>query len=147
MKIHSTWVPVLALTLAAPVLAQNSAAPPPVTLTADEDRQNMMDQLDIKTLRPGFSGNEQAPNHANYDESKANPFPDLPDALTLKNGQKVTRASQWWDRRRPEIVADFERELLGRVPADVPRLTWKVTGTADSKTGIFPVVEKQLVGH
>lgn len=38
----------------------------------------MMDQLGIKALRPGPSGNESAPNHANYDESLANPYPDLP---------------------------------------------------------------------
>src|SRR5690349_169891 len=78
--------------------------------TAEQDHRNMMEQLGIQALRPGPSGNETAPDHANYDESKANPFPDLPDALTLKNGQKVTTAHQWWDRRRPEIVADFERE-------------------------------------
>ena len=50
----------------------------------------MMDQLGIKALRPGPSGNEKAPNHANYDEGKANPFADIPDPLTLNNGQKVT---------------------------------------------------------
>jgi hypothetical protein len=33
----------------------------------------MMDQLGIKALRPGPSGNDKAPNHANTDESKANP--------------------------------------------------------------------------
>jgi len=59
--------------------------------TAEQDHQNMMDQLGIKALRPGANGNEKAPDHANYDESKANPFPDLPDALTLKNGQRVRR--------------------------------------------------------
>ncbi len=107
----------------------------------------MMDQLGIKALRPGPSGNEQAPNHANYEESKSNPFPDLPDALTSKNGQRVATANQWWDRRRPEIVEDFEREVLGRVPPDVPRVTWKIAATANSKTGVFPVIEKQLVGH
>src|SRR5215468_7151988 len=58
--------------------------------TAAEDHQNMMDQLGIKALRPGPSGNETAPNHANYDEATANPFPNLPDVLTLKNGKKVT---------------------------------------------------------
>ena len=52
----------------------------------------MMDQLGIKALRPGPSGNEKAPNHANYDESIANPYPNLPDPLTLNNGQKVTTA-------------------------------------------------------
>ena len=76
----------------------------------------MMDQLGIKALRPGPSGNEAAPNHANYDESKANPFPDLPDPLKLKNGKKVTTPDLWWNERRPEIVEDFEREVLGRVP-------------------------------
>src|SRR5260370_14901253 len=63
--------------------------------TAAEDHQNMMDQLGIKALRPGPSGNESAPNHANYDDSLANPFPDLPDVLKLKNGKKVTSAKMW----------------------------------------------------
>jgi len=107
----------------------------------------MMDQLDIKALRPGANGNEKAPDHANYDESKANPFPDLPDALTLKSGQGVTSEAQWWHSRRPEIVEDFEREVLGRVPPNAPKVTWTVTSTTDSKAGIFPVVQKQLVGH
>ena len=98
-------------------------------------------------LRPGPSGNEKAPNHANYDESKANPFPDLPDALTLKSGQRVTSATQWWQQRRREIVEDFEREVLGRVPPNAPKITWTVTSTADSKAGIFPVIKKQLIGH
>ncbi|HXM41665.1 MAG TPA: GDSL-type esterase/lipase family protein [Bryobacteraceae bacterium] len=107
----------------------------------------MMDQLGIKALRTGPSGNEKAPDHANYDESKANPFPDLPDALTLNSGQRVASAAQWWRRRRPEIVEDFEREVLGRVSPSAPKVTWSVTSTTVSKTGIFPVVKKQLAGH
>ena len=115
--------------------------------TAAQDHQNMMDQLGIKALRPGPSGNEKDANHANYDEEKANPYGDLPDALTLKNGQKVMSAEQWWKQRRPEIVGDFEREVVGRIPSDVPKVTWAVKNTTDSKTGVFPVIEKQLVGH
>jgi hypothetical protein len=73
--------------------AQNPAGSPgqyPTTVqfTAAQDHRNMMDQLGIKSLRPGPSGNESAPNHANYDESLANPYPDLPDLLTLKTGRK-----------------------------------------------------------
>ena len=68
----------------------------------------------------------------------ANPFPDLPDALTLKNGQRVTTASEWWQRRRPEIVEDFEREVVGRIPPDVPKVTWTVTSTANSTSRCFP---------
>ena len=45
-------------------LAQAPSAPSPVTFTSDQDHQNMMDQLGIKALRPGPSGNEKAPNHA-----------------------------------------------------------------------------------
>ncbi|HEY3742592.1 MAG TPA: GDSL-type esterase/lipase family protein [Bryobacteraceae bacterium] len=106
----------------------------------------MMEQLGIKALRPGPSGNEKAPNHANYDESLANPFPDFPDALTLKNGRKVTTAAQWWHERRPEIVEDFEREVLGRIPRNVPKVTWTVASTTNTKSGAFPVIERQLVG-
>src|SRR5690242_2298978 len=98
--------------------------------TAADDHQNMMDQLGIKALRPGPSGNESAPNHANYDETTANPFPNLPDPLTLKNGKKVTSPEMWWRQRRPEIVEDFEREVIGRVPKNVPKVSWEVTKTA-----------------
>ena len=115
--------------------------------TAAEDHRNMMDQLGIKALRPGPSGNETAPNHANYDEATANPFPNLPDVLTLKNGKKVATAAVWWNQRRPEIVEDFEREVLGRIPKNVPKVTWEVTKTAEAKVGDHPVIGKQLLGH
>jgi lysophospholipase L1-like esterase len=121
--------------------------PSPVNWTAEQDHQNMMDQLGIQALRSGPSGNEKDSNHANYDEMKANSYGDLPDALTLKSGQKVTSAQQWWNQRRPEIVEDFEREVVGRIPANVPKVTWTVKSTTDSNAGAFPVVEKQLVGH
>jgi hypothetical protein len=123
------------------------AALPPVTLTAEQDHQNMMDQLGIKALRPGPSGDEKAPNHANYDESLANPYPNLPEALTLKNGQKVTTAEMWWRERRPEIVEDFEREVYGRLHRNLPKVTWTVTVTDREFVGFTPVIARQLVGH
>src|SRR5579872_560661 len=110
--------------------AMNVMAQPPQELTAAQDHQNLMDQLGIKALRPGPSGKETDPNHANYDESTANPYPNLPDALTLKNRKKVTTADMWWKQRRPEIVEDFDREVLGRVPANVPKVAWTVTNAS-----------------
>src|SRR5437763_1378927 len=80
--------------------------------TAAQDHKNMMEQLGIKKLRPGPSGRAGTENSANYDPAKANPFPDLPDALTLKNGGKVTTPEVWSKERRPEIVEDFEREII-----------------------------------
>ena len=132
---------------AAASASRPSDLPEPKNWTAEEDHQNMMDQLGIKALRPGPNGNENAPNHANYDESKANPFPDLPDALTLKNGKKVTTAEIWWKQRRPEIVEDFEREVVGRVPKNVLAVTWSVAGSETAVIASHPVIKQQLVGH
>jgi hypothetical protein len=107
----------------------------------------MMEQLGIKSLRPGPSGNEAAPNHANYDESTANPFPDYPEILKLKDGRPVTTPELWWNARRPEIIADFEREVLGRVPPNAPGITWTITKTVNDRVGPYPVVAKELTGH
>jgi len=119
---------------------------PVVNYTAEQDHQHMLKQLGIKALRPGPSGDEKAPNHANYDEAKANPYPNLPEVLTLKNGKKVTTPEQWWNKRRPEIVAEFEREVFGRVPKDVPKVTWKTLISEREYVGWIPVNAKQLVG-
>ena len=121
--------------------------PTPVNFTAEQDHQNMMDQLGIKKLRPGPSGNATAPNHANYDESLANPFPNLPEILTLKNGTKVSDASMWWKQRRPEIKEDFEREVIGRVPKNIPKVNWEVKVTDNERIGFMPVIAKKLIGH
>ena len=56
---------------------------------------------------------ETAPNHANYDEATANPFPVLPDPLTLKNGKKVTSADVWNKQRRAEIIEEAAAEYTG----------------------------------
>src|SRR5688572_31985421 len=121
----------------------------PLTWTTQQDHQNMKDQLGIKTLRPGPSGNAApgAPNAANYDPEKANPYPDLPDPLILRNGRKVTTADAWWTQRRPEIVEDFEREVFGRVPARVPAVTWELKQTVHAQVAGLPVIAKQLIGY
>src|SRR5215831_3009376 len=121
----------------------------PLTWTAQQDHQNMMDQLGIKALRPGPNGRAAAgePGAANYDPAKANPFPDLPDPLRTKDGRKVTSAAQWWNVRRPEIVEDFEREVYGRVPQNVPAVSWRVENTVNTTIGGIPVVARQVVGH
>jgi hypothetical protein len=140
----AVWWPLAAQSTAP---ADTAALPQPMNWTADEDHQNMMDQLGIRALRPGPSGNESAPNHANYDESTANPFPNLPDVLTLKNGRKVGSAEAWFNQRRPEIVEDFEREVLGRVPKNAPQVTWTATSTENTLVGSRAAISRQLIGH
>ena len=119
-----------------------------VKMTAKEDRQRLLDLLQIKELRRGADGrNADAPNAANYDEAKANPFPALPDPLVLKNGRKVKTAAQWWKQRRPEIVEEFDREIYGRMPKLTPKVKWEVSSTAKETIGGVEVVTKKLVGH
>lgn len=125
----------------------SSKYPKPVNFTAQQDQQNMMQQLGIKQLRPGPSGNETAPNHANYDESKANPCPELPDVLTTNAGKKVTSADMWWKDRRPELVAAIEKELYGKLPSKIPNVSWTVKVTDREFIGRTPAIVKQLVGH
>lgn len=129
------------------VLAATQSFPDTTKWTAEDDHRNMMEQLGIRALRPGPSGKENAPNHANYDESKANPFPDCPGVLKLKDGRVVSTPEMWWKERRFEIVEDFEREVLGRVPPDAPKITWRVTRTVNDTVGPYPVVAKGLTGH
>jgi hypothetical protein len=138
---------VLAMWAGPSVAADPTAPPSPVTFTTDQDHQNMMGQLGIEKLRPGPSGDEKAPDHANYDEAKATPFTTLPDPLTLKDGRKVVTAEQWWKLRRPEIVEDFEQEVYGFVPKAAPTVTWTVEATDREFYGFMPVIARKLVGH
>ena len=129
--------------------SQATAASPsqPAHLTSEQDHQRMMDLQHITSMRRGADGDPKSPNAANYDESKANPYPNLPDPLVLKNGKTVTTANVWWDQRRPEIVEDFDREIYGRVPENTPKVNWEVVSTTKEMNGEIPVITKKLVGH
>ena len=99
-------------------------------------------------MRQGANGRDpSAPNAANYDESKANPYPVLPDPLVLANGKKVKTAKDWWKKRRPELVEIYDREIYGRMPAHVPGVTWSVRESKDDVVGGKPVLFRKLVGH
>ena len=124
---------------------QNPDAPVDAkTWTAAVDHQHMMDQLKITKLRPGKSGNNQT--GPGFELASANAMmPTLPDVLVFKNGTKVTTPEQW-TRRRAEILEDFEREVYGRIPANVPKVTWTVTTTTTGTTGDVPTLTKVLQG-
>jgi hypothetical protein len=109
----------------------------------------MLRQLGIARLRPGADGRAAAgePGAANYDQAKANPYPDWPDPLVFRSGRKVQTANQWWRDRRPEIARDFEREVYGAVPSDVPRVAWTVAETVETRVGGRPVLARRVVGH
>lgn len=112
------------------------------------DHQRMMTLLGITSLRPGVDGNNpDAPNAANYDEAKANPYPRLPDPLRFRNGKIVKSAKGWWKKRRSEIVEDFEREVYGRVPEGIPPVNWVTLSEIRDTVGPYPVITKTLEGR
>jgi hypothetical protein len=139
----------------APLICCAQGAPTPdarggvVHLTAEQDRARLLQLLGLsdKQMRKPPATDPKAPNAANYDESKANVYPAVPDPLKLHNGKRVTTADQWWNQRRPEIVADYEREILGHAPDHLPSVKWEVLWARPESYRGIDVITKRLVGH
>lgn len=75
-------------------------------------------------LAAGLRG--QAKKDINYDEGKVGSFP-IPDPLLCADGSRVSTAAAWTDKRRPELLHLFEREVYGRTPdAKLPGLRFAV---------------------
>lgn len=109
------------------------------------DRRAMLDRLGITETRPGADGfNRDAPSAANYDEAKAG-TPALPPLLRFADGRPVATAADW-RRRRREIVALFDREIYGRVPATAPTIRWRTDREERAIEGGIPVVKRWLTG-
>ena len=138
------------LSLCALAVADQSPAPatvpPPVHLTSEQDHQRLMELLRIAELRRGPDGDPKSPNAANVDESNVPPY-TLPDPLRFNNGRPVKTASDWWTKRRPEIVELFDREIYGRVPAKTPAVKWELASTTKQSDHGVPAVTKELLGH
>src|SRR5689334_6571226 len=138
----------MAASIAVALASTAAPVPPRVELTAEQDHARLMQLLGLKELRPGADGRDpNSPNAANYDEAKANPHPALPDPLVFANGKRVKTAADWWKTRRPEIVELFDREIYGRVPKKLPRVTWRVTESREEVVGGKPVLFRKLTGH
>jgi hypothetical protein len=128
------------------VLSQAPDAPR-AALSTEEDHRRMLGLLGLESLRPGANGmHRTAPNAANYDEARANPFPKLPDPLRFADATAV-RDAQQWERRRAELFELFDREIYGRVPENVPAISWQTLSTTEETRGGIPVVTRRLVGR
>jgi hypothetical protein len=142
---------VIAIGIALAVAAAAQAPPDAATrehlarLTA-ADYAEMQQRLGITAMRPGPSGNPSAPNFANTDESKANPYPSIPDPLVFANGAPVRSARQW-PQRRLELLESFSREVYGRVPRQAPRVTWREVRRVSTTLGGRAVKAREVVGH
>src|SRR5690242_4044392 len=95
-----------------------------VMLTSQQDHDRQMRLLKISGFPPG----PDAYQAATYDEATATPYPSLPDPLVMNDGTKVTTPAQW-AKRRAEIKEFFDREVYGRVPAEMPTVRWDVVSS------------------
>jgi hypothetical protein len=110
------------------------------------EHQLVLKQLGIENLRPGPSGNPEADNAANTDESKATVYESLPDPLIFNDGTHVKNKKDWKNRKQ-EIFEDFDSEIYGRVPDNIPSVSWEIISEKDTVNDRFPVNIKELRGH
>lgn len=68
----------------------------------------------LSLLISGISLKAQQKFVANYDESKIPPY-TLPDPLLFENGTRVQNARNW-EKRRTEILTQFQKEVYGESP-------------------------------
>jgi hypothetical protein len=67
----------------------------------------------------------------NYDESKV-PEYTLPDPLVLLNGDTVTDADIWVNKRRPEILQLFEEHVYGKTQTGAFKMRSEVTSVDEN---------------
>ncbi len=110
------------------------------------DHQLMMERLGIDSLRSGPSGDPKSPNAANSDESKATPYTSLPDPLMFADGSRV-KSKKDWEKRSAELKEQFASEIYGRMPENIPGVTWEIIEEKDSLFGEVNARFKKLIGH
>jgi hypothetical protein len=129
---------------AAPPAAPDRAA---ITAASMAERDRELKLLGITTMQPPATAYDIGkPGNANYDEAKANPYPKLPDVLTMNDGTKVTTPAQW-KKRRAEIKAMFDENVYGKYPAHIPAVTWKVDSVELLTVQGIPAMVKHITGH
>ena len=147
------------IVLTANLLAQTPAATPPpapppgmgdraaISAASAAERDREMKLLGIKELQSGVSAYDIGkPGNANYDEAKANPYPNLPPLLVMKDGTRVKTAAQW-KKRREEIKDMFDENVYGKYPTHIPGVTWTVASTEQITLGGVAATVKHVVGH
>jgi hypothetical protein len=145
----------VSLTLITAVAAQTQApAVPPaapdraaITAASAAERDRELKLLGITAMLPPATAYDIGkPGNANYDEAKANPYPKLPEVLTMNDGTRVTTPAQW-KKRRAEIKTMFDENVYGKYPAHIPAVTWKVDSVEQITVQGIPTIVKHITGH
>jgi hypothetical protein len=143
----------VALTAGMAAQTQAPAAPPSaadraaITAASATERDRELKLLGITAMQPPATAYDIGkPGNANFDESKANPYPTLPDVLRMNDGTRVTTPEQW-KKRRAEIKSMFDQNVYGKFPAHIPSVTWKVDSVETMTVQGIPAIVKHVTGH
>lgn len=123
---------------------QKEPPPRPSFIPADyDDYEHMLAQLGIRKVRAG----RDARVADTSDEATANRYrATMPELMVFKDGTKVATAEAWL-ARRAEIVEEFEREVYGKIPPDVPGVTWEITSESEGDSRGIATITRTLAGH
>lgn len=135
----------LALAVAVSLSAQS--APAGGRVTSEQVHAHMMQELGLKSIRPGADPNRGSTHLPNYNEALATPYKSLPNPLVMANGKPVTTRAEWWKVQRPWIMRQFSEDIYGFVPKDVPKVHWVVDSLARRDMDGIPVITKHITGH
>ena len=144
--------PAISIGLITSTAAQTPAQTPvmdraAIAAASAAEREREMKLLGITAMQPGVTAYDIGkPGNANYDESKANPYPNLPPLLVMKDGTRVKTPAQW-KKRAAEIKAMFDENVYGKYPANIPTVTWKVDSVEQITVQNIPVIVKHVTGH
>src|ERR1700733_9325229 len=150
----TSWTPSILLLLSCASLTlaaqtQTPTAPPPtasdraaIATASRAERDRELKLLGISEMQPGATAYDIGkPGNANYDESKANPYPKLPDVLIMNDGTRV-RTPEQWKKRRAELKALFDEDVYGKFPAHIPQVTWNVDSVETMTVQGIPAIVK-----
>src|SRR5579859_2306996 len=143
------------ISLRAGVAAQTQTPPAPPSTSdraaiadasrAERDRELKL--LGISEMQPGATAYDIGkPGNANFDESKANPYPKLPDVLIMNGGTRVETPEQW-KTRRAELKVMFDENVYGKYPAHIPNVTWSVDSVETMLVQGLPAIVKHVNGR
>jgi hypothetical protein len=111
------------------------------------ERNRELKLLGITAMQPGATAYDVGkPGNANYDEAKANPYPQLPALLMMSDGRKVTTAAEWAMRRR-ELQTMFAEDVYGKYPANVPPVSWQMDSLQQMVVAGVPAIVRHISGH
>jgi (4-O-methyl)-D-glucuronate---lignin esterase len=121
--------------------AQQTSAPPAAQAQTPPAKTDLGKDANGNPLRLAV----KTGHVSNYDESKVPPY-RLPDPLRFADGTPVRDAQAWTSTRRGEVLRLYETEIYGRIPAQTPKVTWRVV-EAGTQAREGAAVVKRVIGR